>query len=150
MASSYIKSSSYVFKNFDTLIAMRHMNSQRRNFVILSAGNDLINAFCELFWNILKFSTPDDLQDNSTFRLIKKKSEKLGIFISSQNSNKMKRRLLVEDRALQNLALYQCLGGFEFYIENNNNNNNNSNNNNSNNNNSNNNNNNNGENIDEK
>ena len=130
---------SFVASNVKVLMEMRKMNTEKRNFLILSCANGVILAFCELFYNLLKISTPQNLTDGATLSLIKKNYRQLGILISPSNSIKLKRKILIEDRALQNLALYQCLGGYHYH---NNNNNNNSNNNNNNSNNDNNNNNN--------
>ena len=105
----------YVENHFDTLIELRKLNVERRNFILLSCGVNLIYAFSELFLNLIKHSNPKNLDDQLTIRLIKKYFTPIGQIISPQNSIKTKKNLLVKDRNLQNLALVQALGGYEYY-----------------------------------
>lgn len=105
----------FVENHFDTLIELRKLNVERRNFILISCGNNLVYAFSELFLNLIKHSDPKNLNDKATIRLIKKYYTPIGQIISPQNSIKIKKSLLLKDRNLQNLALYQALGGYEHY-----------------------------------
>ena len=100
---------------FDSLIELRKLNVERRNFILISCGANLIHAFSELFLNIIKHSNPKNLTDKTTIRLIKKYFTPIGQIISPQNSVKIKKNLLLKDRNLQNLALFQALGGYESF-----------------------------------
>ena len=106
---------SFVSLNLSVLLEMRKLNTEKRNFLLLSCKSGVILAFCELYFNLLKISTPKNLEDGATLSLIKRNFRKLGILISPSNSIKLKRKILIEDRNLQNLALFQCLGGYIYY-----------------------------------
>ena len=109
---------SYVEDHFDTLIELKRLNIERRNYVLISCGANLIFAFCELFLNIIKNSNPENLNDKTTIRLIKKYYLPIGQMISPRNSIKIKKDLLLKDRNFQNLALNQCLSGYIFFKKN--------------------------------
>ena len=111
--------SSYVEDHLETLLELRKLNIERRNYVLLSCGANLIYAFCELFLNIIKHSNPGNLNDKATIRLIRKYYILIGQMISPRNSVKMKKQLLLKHRDFQNLALTQAVGGFMFFKNNN-------------------------------
>ena len=109
---------SYIEDHLVTLLELKKLNIERRNYILLSCGANLIYAFCELFLNIIKHSKPENLNDKATIRLIKKFYVPIGQIISPRNSTKTKKEILLRDRNLQNLALNQALGGFLYFKNN--------------------------------
>ena len=103
---------SFVEDHLETLLELKKLNAERRNYILLSCGANLIYPFSELFLNIIKHSKPENLSDKATIRLIKKLYLPIGQIISPRNSIKTKKEILLKDRNLQNLALNQALGGF--------------------------------------
>ena len=106
---------SFVEKHFYVLKELSKLHPTKRRFIITNSGNDLIDAFSEIFLNLIHNSSKKNLNDSKTIRLIKKNFEPIGILIHSTSSVKKRREIIISNTSLQKLALTIGLSGYEFF-----------------------------------
>ena len=109
---------SYVEANSHVLKELRTLTPQKRQYILSKSGPDLIFAFAEIFLNLIHNSNKNNLKDTKTVNLIKKNFNDIGTLIHPLSSIRKKRAILINNLALQKLALSVGFSGYEFYKEN--------------------------------
>ena len=110
-------SPSYTEENLSVLKKMKYLTFEKRNYILLTCGSNLIYAFSELLSNLVKNSNKDNLKDNRIIRLIKNNYEDLGYLIDNKVALKVKRQKLSDNKNLQRLALNVSLNGYLYFKE---------------------------------
>ena len=109
---------SYTEDNITVLEKMKRLKFEKRNYILLTCGSNLIFAFSELLSNLVKYSNKNNLKQRSVIRLIQDNYEDLGYLINNRISLKIKRQKLSNNANLQRLALNVALEGYLYYKNN--------------------------------
>ena len=110
-----MSSVSYVEENLAVLQKLKHFSFQKRDFLILTGGKELILAFCELLNNLVKNSNKKNLVDKKTIKNISDNFYDLGQLINVRSSLQIKKHILINNKILQKLAISVALDGYLFY-----------------------------------
>ena len=102
-------------ENFSTLKKLKTLTHKKREYVIITSGSNLIHAISELLLNLTVNSNKDNLKDIKTIRDIRKNYQDIGSLIDNKISLKKKRKIIIENKTLQNLVFNICLDGYEYY-----------------------------------
>ena len=102
-------------ENFSILKKLRSLSQKKREYVIITSGSNLIHAISELLLNLTVNSNRDNLKDIKTIKNIRKNYQDIANVIDNKISLKKKRKILIENKTLQNLIFNICLDGYEYY-----------------------------------
>lgn len=106
---------SYVEENLPVLLKLKYFEFQKRDFIILTGGKELILAFCELLTNLVKHSNKSNLNDKTVVKNISICFNDLAQIMNVRTSLKTKRHILINNKILQKLAIGVALDGYQHY-----------------------------------